>query len=578
MTEPVKGNEHIRADEPAFMEALGRARKQLAPIPGVVSVGFGLKQTGGAFGERIAIVVFVQEKKSPGELPDGQQIPQSFEGYPTDVRTVPRTIPGACENAAEYSTISGGIQIVSGVDKTTGELEKGTLGCVVRRRQDPGRENVYLLTNKHVVFRHGAKEGDYVYHPWPPNPDSSKFVDKGPSNDLGPIQQGAYYDDITYTPDGGTSDQFFIDCAFARINIDSKCCGSTCTKDKKHYDETIVDLALNGANTISDVRSVIGDVAPGPTSILSQKVFKVGRTTGKTQGTVVSTTTTVNTNDPTLPGNPAKTVHNNIEIIFDVTSTGNGLNCKGLAWFADQGDSGSIVVDEQSRVIGLISQVPPPGSPNGSSSTACHILPVLDTLGICIPTTTGTSHGSTKATDGSGLTLGVPHPDIGDFPIPDGEIVFASDAAAGPFGMPAPVPVSDEEERYMRGLLERLRLTRRGRELHDLFGRLRREAGYLVRNHKLVKVAWNRHKGPAFMALTLDHIKGNAARVPREVGGVSVVTLLTRMAEVLTAYGSNPLREAIETHRDEIAAMLACGRIHTVDDCLAYLEATEADA
>ena len=130
----------------------------------------------------------------------------------------------------------------------------------------------------------------------------------------------------------------------------------------------------------------------------------------------------------------------------------------------------------------------------------------------------------------------------------------------------------------MRTLLARLRDTRRGRALHDLFGQVRREAGYLVRNHKLVKVAWNRHKGPAFMAYTLDHIKGNADRVPREVDGVSVVTLLTRMAEVLTAYGSNPLREAIETHRDEIAAMLACGRIHTVDDCLAWLEATEAGA
>jgi hypothetical protein len=483
---------------------------------------------------------------------------------------VPTTTPNACDNATEYSTIQGGIQIVSGVDRTTGHLDKGTLGCVVRRRYDTGRENVYLLTNKHVIFRNGAKEEDYVYHPWPPNPDSSKFADKGPSNVLEPIQRGAFYQDIEYTPNGGTKDQFFIDCAFARIDIDSRCCGSRCTKDTTHYGETIVDLALNGADTITDVRSVIQDI-----SILQKKVFKVGRTTGKTQGKVVGTATTVNTHDPTRPGNPAVTVHNNIEIIFDPTSTGNGLNCKNHGWFSDEGDSGSIVVDEQSRVIGLLSQGPQPGDPNGSSSTACHILPILDNLGLCIPTTTGTSHGSTKATDGSGLTPAVVP---GTSSIPDGQIVFTDSAAAGPFGMPAPVPVSDEEERHMRTLLERLRKTRRGRGLHDLFGQVRREAGYLVRKHKLVKVAWNRNKGPAFMAHVLDHIKGNADRVPREVGGVSVVTLLTRMAEVLTAYGSNPLREAIETHRDEIAAMLAGDRIHTVDECLAYLEATEVDA
>jgi hypothetical protein len=34
----------------------------------------------------------------------------------------------------------------------------------------------------------------------------------------------------------------------------------------------------------------------------------------------------------------------------------------------------------------------------------------------------------------------------------------------------------------MRELLDALRSTSEGRELHDLFGRLRREVGYLIRN------------------------------------------------------------------------------------------------
>jgi len=181
MTAPLKDRSHILADQKAFWESLARARQQFGRMSGVVAVGAGQKQTAGQFKDNIAIVVFVQEKKGADELPPEQLVPESFEGYSTDVRTVLRTSPGTCDNNAEYSTIQGGIQVTSGVDAQTGAVEDGTLGCIVRKRHDSGRENVYLLTNKHVLFRHGADVGSYAYHPYPANPDQQLWDPSSPA-------------------------------------------------------------------------------------------------------------------------------------------------------------------------------------------------------------------------------------------------------------------------------------------------------------------------------------------------------------------------------------------------------------
>lgn len=560
MTEPTKGNEHILANHDEFQQTYARAQAYFRKFDGVVGVGFGLKETGGKFSDDISIIVYVREKKDAGDLPPDQRIPPLFEGYRTDVAVVEEARDMGCENTAEYPVIQGAICI--GIQ--SGE---GTLGCIVKKRNDAGRENVYLLTCKHVLYDATIGANDIVYHPFHP--------DNGAHRALGPIQPGGIKDNVQRTePDPANPGQthsvgYYVDAAIARIDLDSKCCGSTCTQDTTHVDDTIVDMTVNSGR-IADVRDVMHDATIIYTPQNPRLVYKFGRTTRRTVGRVTRINHSFTAHrDESVPGSQPIAATNVIEIALDPVNNTNGLNCQGNLYFADDGDSGSVVVDETGKAIGLVTST----NAISNRSSASHIVAVLDALRISI-VSTGTSHGSTSATDGSGVALLEPS----ESDLADGQIAFAHDAVGGPFGMPGPVPVSDDEQRYMRGLLDRLRRTRRGRALHDLFGRVRREVGYLVRNHKLVKVAWHRYKGPAFMALTLDHIKGNAERVPREVDGVSIVTLLTRMAEVLTAYGSNAVREAIETHRDEIAAMLAGGRIHTVDDCLAYLEASEADA
>lgn len=594
MSNPIKTNAEILADQHAFQEAYARAQAYFAGFEGVAGVGFGQKQTSDQYKDDIVIVVFVQEKKPLDQVPPEQQIPDSFEGYGTDVRVVRRASFDVCDNSTEYDMIQGGIQISTRADPQSGLFGKGTLGCIVKKRQDNSRENVYLLTNKHVLFEHGSRADDYIYHPFPPTPDEKKFGKPGPSTALGPILDTAQLGNKTYTPPPGTpppaplppgtppppgpptSGSYFVDCAIARINIDSKCFNSTCTKDDITYLEQILDLQLTDANTnqkvntIKDVRSVIND-----TTIIGQKVYKVGRTSGKTVGIVrLVNSATETPPDPSIPNGPKINAVGTIEIDFDTDSTPNGLNCKGHARFAEPGDSGSLVLDEQGRAIGLHSLGPNPGDVGPISSHACHIIPVLDALNICIPTAGGTSYGSAGATDGSGLLP--KQASTASSEQVEGEIAFASQAVAGVLspGFPVAAPADEDARRRLYGVRDALCATQKGRELHDAFVHVRREIGYLVRNSRPVKVVWHRNKGPAFFAHILNHLRGDTNRIPEDVEGVTLGTLLVRMSAALSAHGSNQLSAALDQHGADVLAIVKSGSC--AQDYLAYLQQKEA--
>jgi hypothetical protein len=561
MSEPTKDKAHVIANPDAFREAYARAREIFGKIEGVVGVAFGQKRVGLEYQDNVAIVVFVKEKKKEEDIPPAQRIPPSFEGYPTDVRVVRKGIAEVCDNTTKYDKIKGGIQIM--VERTSGYNE-GTLGCLVKKRGDRGRENVYLLTNKHVLYSPGKGAGADVRHP--SQEDSL----------LGTVQEGGLYGNFPYPAENPAAPQYFIDAAIARIHLDSTCCGSTCTKDTTEVEETlIVDLQVNGVNSIGDVRDVTNDPL-----ISGAKVFKVGRTTGKTTGFVRLVNAPLTADPPPdQAGGANVAAQNTIYVEFDVTSAAGGKNCKGNPCFTEQGDSGSVYVDEQSRVIGLHTHRGVPVLSPLEPSHGCHILPVLDHLRICIPVTTGTSHGSSGATDGSGIEPFSPTAPLGpgDFPLPDGQIGFASQQIAAErtptLGFPDPAPLSDEEAEHMRELLDALRETAKGRELHRVFGDVRREIGYLIRNCRPVKVAWHRNQGPAFFALFLNHIKGYTAEVPREVKGIPRDILLARMAEALRAHGGNSLRRAIDEYSEELIAVIPT--LNSAQDCIVFLRQTE---
>lgn len=568
MNEMAKDREYILKHPEEFKAALEKARAHFLKFEGVIGVGFGQKHSNGDYVDNLAIVITVNEKKKEEDVAPEDRIPKSFEGFSTDVVKVLNMSPGVCNNSNSYDTIQGGIQICPPIN--TNLVYNGTLGCIVRRRGDTSRENVHLLSNKHVLQAGGVNAGQYIYHPNPPTPQGVQYL--GPSRSLGEISANSFYQDVDYTSTGATlSRKFFLDCGTAIIHIDSKCLGSTCTKDVINTAESIIDLQLNSLdptnllNTLSDVRSIIDDF-----SMINQRVYKVGRTTGKTAGIVrridISGTMPSNYDDVTSTTIPTTNV---IEIDFDASSTANGLNCNNNARFGEHGDSGSIVVDAQSRVIGILYGVPPDTTVGPASCTASHILPVLDNLGICIPTAGGTSPGSCGATDGSGLTPGPSVPGSGGLASAISARTLTATNSDLTSGLFQTSPLTTEQQDRLTRLLQAFRSTSRGRDLHEAFGHVRREIGYLVRNRRPVTVTWHRNKGPAFFAAFLNHLRGDEETFPNQVGSAELSVLLDKMEVVLREHGSIPLRETIEKHGQLMKSLLVNG--NSVDEFIAQL-------
>ena len=133
---------------PDALAAVHALRQRLdAVAPSKYTVGIGLKETGGRFQDRLAIFVYVDEKRPLEQVPEAERIPAEINGYVTDV-VVYRPVRAADVN--RYEPMRGGIQIsrpASG-GGVIGTVGYGTLGCIVRRWTD---QKLLLLTCAHVV-------------------------------------------------------------------------------------------------------------------------------------------------------------------------------------------------------------------------------------------------------------------------------------------------------------------------------------------------------------------------------------------------------------------------------------------
>jgi hypothetical protein len=126
----------------------------------------------------------------------------------------------------------------------------------------------------------------------------------------------------------------------------------------------------------------------------------------------------------------------------------------------------------------------------------------------------------------------------------------------------------------MEILREKFRATRAGRELLEILAQVNSEIGYLVRNSRPVMITWHRHRGPAFLALVLAYLRGEAQRIPSAIDGVTRTTLLARMRTLLDAHGSPLLRNALERHG---GALMALADAETLEECLDILCALERE-
>lgn len=303
---------------------LEKYKRVLLRKPNVIGVGLGYKEKRGYRTEEPAIVVLVEKKLPSQQLSRRELIPRKMGELETDVIAVGR-IRLLNSRTVQLRPAQPGVSIGHYL------VSAGTLGAVVRDRRTKEK---LILSNNHVLAnttngRDGrASIGDPIYQPgvYDGGNEAAKI---GTLLRFVPIERS----------------QSEVDCLTGKGLL---WITNTFLKAlRSHYRVAIlaerrqgnlVDAAVarpDDPAMVSEEILEIGKVTGVAAVELGQKVWKSGRTSGVTSGKVTAVAVTVQ-----------------VEV---------GSNEQ--AWFTDQvvsdlpsrpGDSGSLVVDEQHRAVGLL--------------------------------------------------------------------------------------------------------------------------------------------------------------------------------------------------------------------------------
>jgi hypothetical protein len=298
-----------------------RVEQELLGRPGVTGVDVGYKEVGGERTDQIAIRVHVARKTD--DIPHEERIPEQIEGAVTDVverryelhvATAPLDF-SAQADTTHYATLEGGISM--GPSRTIdNHIFAGTLGAIVI---DNATHAHAALTNFHVAaVDSGWHTGDRMVQP--------SRIDTGvvPSDEFG---------------------------AILRATLSGQVDGAVIS----------IDPGKASACKIAEIGNVRGTKA----ATLGMAVRKRGRTTGLTYGTVDGISATVNVDYG--DGLGVHTLTGQVSIAADTARN---------ALFSDHGDSGSVIVDADGFVVGLLF------AGAGASTVANPIAAVLAELNI----------------------------------------------------------------------------------------------------------------------------------------------------------------------------------------------------
>jgi hypothetical protein len=497
----MKTNDQLRAENHAIRAMLAQGiERSLLSLPNVLHVSVGLKQSGGRLSDQLCVRVYVNEKKPLAELRPEDTVPLKVQGVPTDVNVV-----GAfefSEDNTRYRPIKGGIQITNRIidlnEAGNGtQISRGTLGCIAIDTTD---NSPVILSTWHVLYGENGRNGDKVYQPPPTSVPPTSLADL-------PLRPNDNTDKIAVLRRSSISSS--VDGAIAAIDVSSccHCCGI-------HFSNEINGLSSANRpprNTIvGDERAVSGMV-----------VFKVGKSTGRSEGIVVDD------NHPTFSisrGGSTYAFTGQIAI----------QNKDPLSAFSAHGDSGSVLINLNSKVVGLLfaagKKITVKGVEQPFISIANHISDVFTALKIRIPYSP-----DVKVTSGT----------------------LAADAAEI-FEAPIPEPY--------RALRVRLEAEASTAALVRLGQRHADEVTWLVNHCRPVTVAWRRNQGPAILATIMSSIRDGRKQIPQNVNGVAPHELLMRMRDALVAHGTRQLRTSLESVRFDVEALL-CG-CSTVDELM----------
>jgi hypothetical protein len=327
-----EGQPHIAA----IRAVKSSVEDELLARPDITAVDIGEKVSKGQPTGRRAIIVYVKKKQPLSRLAAADVIPKEINGIPTDVVEDEIVLHAAMVreldlvpqvDATKYGTLEGGMSMgpcrsvyLSPPDVPTAGnyVFVGTLGALVRDRTSGA---TMALTNFHVAC----------------------------------IDNGWSVGDIQCQPgrvDGGS-------CPTDRFGTLTRAVLS------EHVDGSLV--TIDTGRTTDCAILEIGDVKGTNTATVGMAVRKRGRTTGLTYGTVgsVDYSTSINYGD----GLGTHILKNQIRVDVDTSHS---------TQFGDHGDSGSVVVDADNKVVGLHFA----GNTSGTLGVANPIQFVLDELNV----------------------------------------------------------------------------------------------------------------------------------------------------------------------------------------------------
>ncbi|KIF03993.1 hypothetical protein PL81_21235 [Streptomyces sp. RSD-27] len=461
-----------------------RALVRLFAIPGVVIVGIGGRERGGrATGER-SIRVFVHRKLAREEVPSGELVPAAFEGVGTDVvdMAAPDPAPPACEpqgptgsppgspdrlDGRKYQWLVGGALVCSGVDTS----RPGTIGGFLEHTTDPAK--VYLLSAQHVLG-----EGPPLDHPTKADQDTRIYH---PLYQTWPL------------------DRLFDNRTVGRFRVGDR--------------DGVVDAAAaqldTGTRWAADILG-IGSVT-GTYTLTQQdadthcfEVRKSGIATGRTGGTVQAVNASHN-----IDG----TYYHNLIVVKPNPNRGQPAHVRNC--FADHGDSGALVVDDQRRAVGMLIAGFGPPLENPATFGWTKVTPIDVVLDYFVNRKQLPVRLATAQREGVVKVVGRPP--------------SASSAAA-------PAALS--------GLGSDLSATLAGRRLIRLWRDHGRELADLARQ--------NGHPAPELLDTVVRMVADPALTVPAAIGGVPLAEFLGRLHTRLAEGAGAELRSALARSRSAL--------------------------
>lgn len=480
----------LAGQQRSAFDQIEEVKRELLKLPNVLAVGFGMKETAGAFTEELSYRVYVSHKADEAALGAGI-IPKTIGGLRTDVLTpLPIKLSlDVCGN--ERRTLSKHRPLKAGIAISTDSDTNGTLGWFGTLDADG---SPILLTNKHVLYdatNEVTSEAKRTAQPRLGSVSHCCCCECGSDNVIGETIIGIRN---VGDPIGNA-----VDAAIARIDAAS--------------------AAGRQLRISNDAGPEVLTVSGTAQAVVGELVRKIGARSGYTRGRVAHVGDVV-TAEPDDPGGPpgskiAIRVGQIIVIPSDDESYElmDGGTCKRA--FANDGDSGSVVLNADDEIVGLLYAMDQHGY-SIKIGLANNIQNVLDTL----------------SANGFAITLAVS-------PV-GGGVRDAQRSAA------LPVALNSDP-----GWFERARDLNRGSLLHWLVERHQHEVLRLINHKRAVTVAWQRNKGPAFVAAIARSGRTARYRIPHEIEGVRRGALLDAMERALLKHGSDDLKRDMARHRED---------------------------